>query len=47
MKNQKIKENKIDDKVTIGATPATDKPNPYTPNASAQYDGSNDSNSPY
>ena len=40
MTNQKKKENKIDDKVTIGTPPAPDTPDADTLNASAQYAGS-------
>ena len=47
MKNQKKKENKIYDKVTINTTPFPDVPGSDTPNASAQDYGSADSNSPY
>ena len=47
MKNQKNKGKKIDDKVTIIATPVPDAPDADTPNASAQDDGSADSNTPY
>ena len=47
MKNQKKRENKIDDKVTIDTTTSPDAPGTDTPNASDQYNGSTDSNSPY
>ena len=47
MKNQKNKENKIDDKVAIDTNPAHNSHIADTPNASAQYYGSSDSNYPY
>ena len=47
MKNQKKKENNIDDKVTIDTTPVTKSTGKDTPNASAQYSGSTDSYLPY
>ena len=47
MKNQKKKENKIDDKVTIGTTPDPDATSAYTPNASTQDYVSTVSNSKY
>ena len=45
--NQKKKEKKIDDKVTIGTTPALNAPNADTPNSFAQDSGSIDSYLPY
>ena len=47
MKNQKNKEKKIDDKVTIDITISPDTPGADNCNASAQDAGSTDSNSPY
>ena len=44
MKNQKKKEKKKDDNVTIGTTPSHDSPDANTPNASAQDAVSTDSN---
>ena len=48
MKNQKKKEEKIHDKVTIYThPPAPDAPDDDTPNVSAQYNGSVESYLPY
>ena len=47
MKNQKNKENKIDDKDTFGPPPAPDAPWDDTPNYSSQYFGSTESYLPY
>ena len=47
MKNQKNKENKIDDKYTFDTPPTPDSPGPDNPNASAQDADSTDSYLPY
>ena len=47
MKNQKKKETKIDDKVTIDTPPVPDVTGADIPNASSQYAGPTESNSPY
>ena len=47
MKNQKKKENKIDDKVSNDTIPAPDTHGTYTPNVFAQDCGSSDYNFPY
>ena len=47
MKNQKKKENKIDEKVTVDTVPAADATSADTPNASSQDDFSTVSNSKY
>ena len=47
MKNQKKRENKIDNKFKIDTTPAPDTPDADSPNASSQDDVSNDYYLPY